>query len=77
MRVFSRPLPGIVPGILKALLTPEYEFSLENDVTYLAFWLARLRHKVQKPSNDAAFERLTEWLFLPEITAYAGSPFGL
>jgi hypothetical protein len=31
----------------------------------------------QKSSNDAAFERLKDWLFLPEITGYAGSPFGL
>src|SRR4051794_33837357 len=36
-----------------------------------------LCHKLQKPSNDAAFERLKHWLFFPEITACAGSPFSL
>jgi hypothetical protein len=25
--------------------------------------LVRLRHKMQKPSDDAAFERLKDWLF--------------
>jgi hypothetical protein len=25
--------------------------------------LVRLRHKLQKPSNDAAFKRLEDWLF--------------
>ena len=39
----------------------------------LAAWLVlRLRHKFQKSSNDAAFERLRDWLFLPEIAAFAG-----
>jgi hypothetical protein len=49
----------------------------ENDVTYLTLGLVLLRHKLQKPSNDVAFERLKDWLFLPEIAARAGSPFGL
>jgi ankyrin repeat protein len=44
--------------------------SVEGDIV-------RLRHKMQKPSNGAAFERLNDRLFLPEITANAGSPFGL
>ena len=39
--------------------------------------LLRLRHKLQKPSNDAVFERLRDWLFLPQITACAEPPFGL
>src|SRR4051812_19359031 len=34
-------------------------------------------HKMQKPSNGAAFEKVNDRLFLAEITAYAGSPFGL
>ena len=41
----------------------------------LASRLVRLRHKLQKPSNDAAFERLKDRLFLPEIPAYAGYRF--
>jgi hypothetical protein len=39
--------------------------------------LVRLRHKFQEPSDDAVFERLKNWLFLPEIAACAGFPFGL
>src|SRR4051812_49970149 len=39
--------------------------------------VVRLRHKFQKPSNGAAFEGVEYRLFLPEITAYAGSPFSL
>jgi len=35
-------------------------------------FLVRLRHKFQKPSNDAAFESLRDWLFLPGIAAFAG-----
>jgi hypothetical protein len=49
------------------------KFSSEFDERILV----RLRHKLQKPSNDAAFERLTGWPFLPEITACATSPFDL
>jgi len=37
--------------------------------------LIRLCQKMQKPSNDAALERLKDWLFLPEITECAGCPF--
>ena len=37
--------------------------------------LIRLRHKLQKPNNDTAFERLKDRLFLPEIPAYAGYRF--
>ena len=37
--------------------------------------VVRLRHKLQKPSNDAAFERLKDRLFLPEIPGCAGSRF--
>ena len=34
--------------------------------------LIRLRHKLQKPSDGTAFERLKDRLFLPEIPAYLG-----
>jgi hypothetical protein len=37
----------------------------------LANAVVRLRHKLQEPTDDAEFERLTRWLFLPEITACA------
>jgi hypothetical protein len=39
--------------------------------------LVRLRHKIQKPSNEAKIEGLRDRLLLPEITARAGSPFDL
>jgi hypothetical protein len=34
--------------------------------------LLRLRHKLQKPSNDAAFERLKDWLFMLETPHVLG-----
>ena len=34
--------------------------------------LLRLRHKLQKPSNDAAFERLKDWLFMVETLHVLG-----
>src|SRR3954447_88068 len=43
----------------------------------LARRIVLLHHKLQQPSDDAAFGRLKHWLFLPEITACAGSPFSL
>ena len=48
-----------------------------QDIAELGRILLRLRHKIQKPSNDAAFERLMNRLFLPEIPAYAGPPSDL
>src|SRR6478752_5678091 len=39
---------------------------------FLSRRLLRLRHKMRKPSNSAASERLKDRLFLPEIAASAG-----
>src|SRR3954465_13506109 len=54
-------------GFLK--YAPGASFPLHRH-DFAQIWYIRLRHKMQKPSNGAAFERVNDRLFLAEITAY-------
>ena len=65
------PLVVFIIDILAIAESNYTEYPITSSI------LVRRRHKMHKPSNDAAFERLKDWLFLPELTACAGSPFGL
>ena len=70
----AETVTSVSGGHIASLYVIIQKFLHQNKFIEIAALLL-LRHKLQKPSNDAAFERLKHWLFLPEITACAGSPF--
>src|SRR5215213_4513927 len=54
---------------------PRGKARLNCSIAYWRSFLILLRHKLQKPGDHSAFERLEHWLVSPEITVCAGSPF--